>query len=138
MMKIAIPCWQNRISPVFDVARNVLLVDVIDGPEQVRTNVQMNDDSIQARVKALVDLGTNVLVCGAISRPLEMGLALRGVKVIPHMCGQVEQVLAAFIAGDLDQEKFIMPGCCRRRRRGSGGGRRWRNGQKGGGENAQR
>ena len=126
-MKIAIPNWQNRISPVFDVACNVLLVDVINTCEQGRRDVYLNAETFGPRINALVELGTDVLICGAISRPLEMGLIARGIKVTPHMCGDIEQVLAAFIAGDLHQDKFIMPGCCRRRRRVRGGGQRWRN-----------
>ena len=138
VMKIAIPNWQDRISPVFDVARKVLLVDIIDGQEQSRQNMPLEIDGLQERIETLIKLGTDVLVCGAISRPLEMSLTMRGVKVIPHMCGDIEQVLAAFIAGNLHQDKFSMPGCCRQRRRVRGGGQHWQNRQKGGDENVQR
>ena len=137
-MKIAIPNWQGRVSPVFDVARNVLLVDVINGQEQSRQNMPLNIDGLPERVETLIKLGMDVLVCGAISRPLEMNLTLRGVKIIPHMCGDVEQVLTAFIAGNLHQDKFLMPGCCRQRRRVRGGVQHWQNKQKGGDENAKR
>ena len=29
-MKVAVPDWEGRVSPVFDVARQVLLVDLDD------------------------------------------------------------------------------------------------------------
>lgn len=141
-MKIAIPNWQGRVSPVFDVARDVLLVDVVDGLAQARTAVRMSEDDIQARVKTMVDLSVDVLICGAISRPLEMAVWLAGIEVFPQTRGSVEQVLAAFVSGNLNQDKFIMPGCCglRRRSRGRGSrngqGRAWQG--KGGGENAKR
>jgi predicted Fe-Mo cluster-binding NifX family protein len=139
-MRIAIPHWQGRVSPVFDVAGNVLLVDVADGKEQARQNVAIDAEQPQARVSLLAGHGATVLICGAISWPLERALAAAGIEVIPQTCGDVEQVLAAFINGRLNQDTFLMPGCCgrggrfgARRRRG---GRLWRHGQKGGDDNA--
>jgi predicted Fe-Mo cluster-binding NifX family protein len=116
-MKVAIPHWQGRVSPVFDVAGNVWLVDVADGAELARQNVSLTAAAPQARAKALAELGTDVLVCGAISWPLEMAIAAAGIEVIPQTCGDVERVLAAFISGQLNQDAFLMPGCCGRRQR---------------------
>lgn len=141
MMKVAIPHWQGRISPVFDVAGSVLLVDVADGKELARQNVAINAEQPQARANLIAGHGATVLICGAISWPLEMALSTAGVKVIPQTCGEVERVLAAFISGQLNHDAFLMPGCCGRRRRfqaGRRGGRRWRCGQKGGNNDAQR
>jgi len=117
MMRIAIPHWRGRVSPVFDVARNVLLVDVADSKEQARQNVAIQADGPQARANVLADHGTSVLICGAVSWPLEMALSATGIKVISQTCGDIEQVLAAFINGQLQQDAFLMPGCCGRRRR---------------------
>jgi predicted Fe-Mo cluster-binding NifX family protein len=58
-----------------------------------------------------------VLICGAISRPLEAMLLSAGVEVIPQTCGPVEEVLKAFMSGKLTEKAFLMPGCCGRRRR---------------------
>ena len=117
MMRVAISHWQGRVSPVFDVAGNVLLVDVADGREQARENVAINAAQPQARVSLLSEHGAKVLICGAISWPLEMAVSAAGIEVIPQTCGDVESVLAAFINGRLQQDEFLMPGCCGRRRR---------------------
>jgi len=141
-MKVAIPHWQGRVSPVFDVAGNVLVVEIDDGVEQARRDVVFDEERPQGRAARLTETGANVLVCGAISRPLEMAVSAAGIEVIPQTCGDIERVLAAFIDGRLNQGKFLMPGCCGRRRRFQGGrrggGPRWRNRQKGGDDNAQR
>jgi len=141
-MRIAIPFWQGRVSPVFDVAGNLLLVDVSDGAEQARKSLPLTAAEPQARARALAELGADVLVCGAISWPLEMAVSAAGIEVIPQTCGEVEQVLAAFISGELSRGAFLMPGCCGRRRRFHGrrrrGGQRWQYGQEGGDGNAQR
>ena len=136
-MKIAIPYWHERISPVFDVASNLLLVNIVNGDEQQRREVYLEAEAFGVRINTMVELGTNVLICGAISKPLEMGLVARGIKVIPQICGDVAQVLAAYISGQFNQDTYLMPGCCRRRRYGRGG-QRWKNRQKGGDSNAQR
>jgi len=140
--RVAIPHWQGRVSPVFDVAGNVLLVDVADGTEQARQNVAVDGEQPRAREHLLSEHGATVLICGAISWPLEMALSAAGIEVIPQTCGDIDQVLTAFIDGRLNQDAFLMPGCCGRRRRFQAGRRRgggcWRHGQKGGSDDAQR
>ena len=46
-----------------------------------------------------------------------MMLVSKGMEVIPHACGPVEDVLRAYVSGQLTDEAFLMPGCCGRRRR---------------------
>ncbi|MGC9455198.1 MAG: NifB/NifX family molybdenum-iron cluster-binding protein [Phycisphaerae bacterium] len=116
-MKVAIPHWQGRISPVFDVAGNVLVVDVSDGAEQARQDIAFDSEDPQLRAARLARTGADVLICGAISWPLEVALSAAGIEVIPQTCGDVEQVLSAFVHGRLRQNAFLMPGCCGRRRR---------------------
>ncbi len=132
---------------MFDVAGNVLVVEIDRGVEQARQDVVFDVEAPQARAARLIETGANVLVCGAISWPLEMAIATVDIEVIPQICGDVTCVLAAFIEGRLDQGAFLMPGCCGRRRRfqgrgnrgrGNRGGQGWWNQQKGGDGNAQR
>lgn len=115
-MKIAIPHWQGRISPVFDVAGNVLVVEFRGGVEQARQEVVIESENPQYRATRLAQTGADVLICGAISWPLEMALSAAGVDVIGQTCGEVEQVLTAYAQGRLGQDAFLMPGCCQRRR----------------------
>jgi len=109
-MKVAIPHWQGRVSPVFDVATHVLLVDVHDGAERRRQDVHLDASGPRARASVLADLGADVLVCGAISRQQETALSGAGVRVIPQVCGDVEEVLVAFSDGRLSHDAFLMPG----------------------------
>ena len=120
-MKIAIPVWQGRISPVFDVAGQLLLVEVTDGQVMTRDGQVLAEATTDARIRKLVELGVETLICAGISQPLEAGLADHGVRVIARVCGNVDEVLAAFLAGRLGDEHFAMPGCCGQRRRRMGG-----------------
>ncbi len=116
MMKIAIPKWQGRISPVFDVAQNVLLVDIYEGSEKTRQNVKLRVNDIKERADLLEKLDVELLICGAISWPLEAALEAKGIEIIPQTCGDVNVVIGAYINGKLDQDAFLMPGSCGRRR----------------------
>ena len=123
-MRVAIPTWSARVSPVFDVAKHLLLVDFDGEAEAGRQEAAIEEPELGARTRRVAKLGVDVLICGAISAPLEAMLVSAGVRVIPHTCGPTEEVLRAFARGRLPDEAFLMPGCCRRRRRFRGGRRR--------------
>ena len=116
-MKVAIPTWTDRVSPVFDVAKQLLVVKLEGDREVSREEAAIEETHLMARAKRVTQLGVNVLICGAISMPLEAMLASAGVRIIPHTCGPVEYVLRAFVSGRLTDRAFLMPGCCGRRRR---------------------
>ncbi|MCK4341845.1 MAG: NifB/NifX family molybdenum-iron cluster-binding protein [Phycisphaerae bacterium] len=122
-MRVALPTWDGRISPVFDVARRLLVVDVERDAEIGRSEVDLEETRLAARASRVTALGVHVLICGAISWPLEAMLTSAGIRLIPQICGPVEDVLRAFLAGQLPDEAFLMPGCCGRRRRFRGGRR---------------
>ena len=121
VMRVAIPVSDGRISPVFDAARRLVLVDVEDGREVRRTEQGLEEPEPARRARRVAELGVDVLICGAISRPLEAMLLSAGVEVVPQTCGQAEDVLRTFLSGELTEEAFLMPGCCGRRRRFHGG-----------------
>jgi len=117
-MRVAIPHWRGRVSPVFDVSGALLLADVDRGKLIWRDNLTLEAEiSYLERVRCIRELGVEVLICGAVSRPLEFALISAGIEVIAQICGDVDQVLDAFIAGQLEQGCYLMPGCYGRRRR---------------------
>jgi predicted Fe-Mo cluster-binding NifX family protein len=101
---------------VFDVAKQLMLADVDSREEILRTQVPLPNSDPDSNARQVVDLGADTLICGAISRPLESFLVSAGVEVIPQTCGAVEEVLHAFVAGELHEDVFVTPGCQRRRR----------------------
>lgn len=115
-MRIALPHWQGRISPVFDVADDLLLVDIEHLTELHRESRNLINQDPLRRAKEVVNLGTDILICGAISQVLEIALTGAGVKVFGFVCGDIEEIMRAFNAGDLLNPRFMMPG--RRRKIG--------------------
>ena len=102
---------------MFDAARRLLVVSVEGGAQVTRQEAQIEEMELTRRARRVATLGIDVLICGAISWPLEASLVSAGVRVIPQACGPVEDVLNAFVSGQLTDEAFLMPGCCGRRRR---------------------
>ncbi|MGC9197824.1 MAG: NifB/NifX family molybdenum-iron cluster-binding protein [Acidobacteriaceae bacterium] len=117
-MRIAIPHWQGRIAPVFDVAGRLLLIDAENGLEVSRQERVLLKTTFSDRAAELVSFEANVLLCGAISAPLQRKLLASGLKVIAFVCGTVDEVLAAYLRGSLADPAFAMPGCHRWRWRG--------------------
>lgn len=128
-MKVAVPVWQGRVSPVFDVAGQLLVVELAGGVETSRRECRLPDAEPEQRAVQLSELQVETLICGAISQALESLLTENGIKVFGRVCGTVDEVLNAFASGTLGQPRFAMPGCCgqarRRFRGGCGRGRRF-------------
>ncbi|MGB9805120.1 NifB/NifX family molybdenum-iron cluster-binding protein, partial [Desulfofundulus sp.] len=66
-MKVALARWSNRISPLFDVAQEALVVEISRGQIISRKHVRLDDSGWPPRIEQLARLGVKVLICGAIS-----------------------------------------------------------------------
>ena len=108
---IAIPNCQGRVSPVFDTASRLLVVRRHRGREVERNEFVLGALALDALARSVAELGVNVLLCAAISEQLRLALERAGVRVEPHLCGEVEVLLAAFCAGNCRRSEFQMPGC---------------------------
>ena len=120
---IAIPVWENRVSTTFDFAERLLVVETEAGREIERREVVLGGKSNSAKVAELKELGGQVLLCGAVSKPLAWAVSKAGIQVIPFVAGDIDDVLAAYLCGQLDRPRFLQPGCQ------VGARRRWRNGR---------
>ena len=125
-MRLAIPIFESRISPVFDFSTKALLFDLEEGKETGRSEMKLAGLAPQARVERLKTAGVNTLVCASISLALQRMLIDAGLDVIPGIVGEVDDVLNAYQTGNLKAEQFLMPGLCqrcRKRKRYWGGNR---------------
>ena len=104
------PVWEGRISPVFDVAGHLLLVQVDKGKERSRDLRPISSHSLGRWISVVSELGVDVVVCGAISDEFAWALAGIGIRVIPWVKGEVDQVVPAYLNGKLSDPRFAMPG----------------------------
>lgn len=115
-MRVALTTWNGRISPVCDVARQVLILDIEDGQVTARHEETLPGTEPQDQAVRLTALGPQMLICGAISESMAGLLAARSIRVFPFTAGAIEEVVAAWQAGRLPSPALSMPGCCGRRR----------------------
>ncbi len=125
-MRAAVAVWEGRISPVFDVSRKILVLDVEERVIRQRKEEDLAEQEPFRKAGRLRDLGIDTLICGAISRPMFQLLASFGIRVIPFTAGEAEEVIRTWLEGGLPSPRFAMPGFrCRGLRGGRGPGGIW-------------
>lgn len=110
-MRVAIPYWENRISPVLDTAENFLFVDIQNGKRIKNTRINLSNKSPSEKVEYCRRHGVNWLLCGAVSDYYYNLISAKGIKIIPWLRGNIDHILEAFVCNSLYEPGFIMPGC---------------------------
>jgi predicted Fe-Mo cluster-binding NifX family protein len=110
-MRVAIPLWQGRVSPVFDEASRILLIDISHNKEQQRKEEYLSDQNPFERARLLPKLGVDLLICGMISQTQQAAISAAGVRIVPCICGSMEDVIAALLEDRIDCSELRMPGC---------------------------
>ena len=128
-MKVAIPQFDNRVSPHFDCASKILIATVEAGKVVSRELYSLIDLNVLRRSTFLQKQGVEAVICGAISNFSVRLLLRNGIQVYAMIAGDAEQVLDQFVSGTLHssadpvfqpQNNFRHPGRmgrCRGRRK---------------------
>jgi predicted Fe-Mo cluster-binding NifX family protein len=110
-MKVAITVWGERISPVFDSSRRLLIARIEDARVTERSYLIFEPHRPSHLTNILTALDVKVLICGAVSMAPADVIAAGGITLIPFITGQVDRVLAAYAKGQSMDPDFVMPGC---------------------------
>ena len=110
-MKIALPIWEDVISPVLDTASMLLIVEMEEhGREISRFQIYLDEQDLVRRCLRIQGLHVDTLICGAVSRLFLTMLEASGINIIPEISGRTEEILEAYLRGDLFHSRFLMPG----------------------------
>ena len=112
MTRAAFAVWNDRIAPVFDVTRQIRLVEAESGRIVSESLEQLPDDDGSSKALRLTELGVETLVCGAISRSMQVMVAAYGIRTVPFVAGDLREIVKAWLSGELEKRIFAMPGCC--------------------------
>ena len=112
-MKLAIPVWENKVSPVLDTASRLLVVEVKEAGDVSRFEIFLDERDLSRRCLRIQGLGIDTLLCGAVTRHFAEMLKASGIDVIPGISGQPDEVLDACFQGKLAHAKYLMPGWSR-------------------------
>ena len=109
-MKVAVTVWEDSVSTVCDFCSRLLIFDIEANETRNPFPLTLETQMWPAQVTRLKTLGIGVLLCGAVSRPLERLLAMAGIEVIAWLSGPVEEIIRAYLNGGLSDARFILPG----------------------------
>ena len=109
-MRIAVPIWQDKVSPLLDAASRLLIVETEDKRESSRFETVFDEVSISRRCQRIQGLKVDVLICGALSRSFSMMLKGAGIHIISGIFGPLEEILQAFFQKTLSCSSYLMPG----------------------------
>lgn len=96
-MKIAIPVFHTKISPRFDQTQGFVFLQMEHSSIIAREKLTTKGWSVIAKMKQLVDLGVDTLICGGIDRASLQYLSFNGVKIYSWVTGEVEDAVACFL-----------------------------------------
>jgi len=109
-MRVAVSCSDGRISPVFDWAKAMVVVDQDGTVETGRQHKSLEGIQPLHRPGELSRLNIEVLLCGGISARIAEAFAAKGIRVVAGLTGDIDEVLSAFANGRLPDPAFSMPG----------------------------
>ena len=113
-MKIAIPIFENRISPRFDFSPEMWVIEVERGEVAREEKLSTANLNLPQRLEQITSIGVDKVICGGIDGLSRNQLGSRGIDVVQDVIGDAEIVFDLFMKGRL------RPGRCCERRRGRG------------------
>lgn len=110
-MKIAITAWGNRVSPVFDAARTLLITRIEHHCVHEKNYQAFHPEDIDELAALLKFHQVSTLICGAISITPAEGIVKNHIRLISFVSGNVMDVLNSFAIRNTIDQTHIMPGC---------------------------
>lgn len=100
-MKVAIPLYGNRVSPRFGYSRAILVAEIVAGRPAQQRIVNTDQAGDAEWLDRLAALGVDVFVCGAADSGFVDAGERLGIRVIPNVAGDIDQVLSRLASGEL-------------------------------------
>ena len=110
MIRIAIPIFHNRVSPVLDTCTRLLIVGFEGKVSVERKEISFDLYSQSERFEIVKNLKPDAIICCGISEVFDKMLQSADIRLISGIVGDVEQVTEAFLSNRIDDPQFRMPG----------------------------
>lgn len=109
--KIAVTVWGQRVSPVFDSARTLLIAEIKGNILTATSRIAFDPERPLELLHLLRAQEVMLIICGAVSEGPAAMIEAAGIEMIPFIAGDVQQVLEHFLRGRTLDNSFCMPGC---------------------------
>ncbi len=109
--KLAITTWGGRVSPMFDAAQTLLVVEK-DCSGVFRKKYRFyKPENLHQFLELFTANRIQVLICGAITKDKASFIESSGITCFSFVTGTIEEVLATYTNGSIYMETLKMPGC---------------------------
>ncbi len=108
---IAIPEFQERVSPLLDESRRFVLLELTDGLIVQRSTVTLSSETAALRIIRLSEMGVTSIICGAVSGYLARMISEKSLGLYSWVSGPVEDVMKAYLEGQLKPAPDCMKPC---------------------------
>ena len=109
-VRIAIPIFMDRVSPVLDTCTQIMLVDFNQNSEAGRTQYVMEGATLFERVIFLKRAGVQIIICSTLSDSFHHMLQEAKIELVCGIAGLVDEIIQAYGSGSLRLKRFQMPG----------------------------
>ena len=101
-MKIAIPVFHTKVSPRFDTTQGFILLEIEECNVMEREQLTTKGWTSSTKIKQLIELGVDTLICGGIDRESMQYLSFKGIKVYSWVTGEVDDAVSCFLKNGLE------------------------------------
>jgi predicted Fe-Mo cluster-binding NifX family protein len=115
---IAVPVYQERISPLLDVAKKFAVYEIKEGEVKQKITLDIHTDDEPQRFEKLKEIGVSVIIGGAVSAFVSEIIHEKGIRLISWITGSVDNTIELYIKDALKPvrgETSEWQGCKRRR-----------------------
>ena len=108
-MKVAIPVFHTKISPRFDSTQGFLLLQIEKSDVIKREKLPTKNWPSSAKIKQLVELEIDTLICGGIDLESMQQLNFNGIKIYSWITGEIEDAVTRFLSRGLESGIILGP-----------------------------
>ena len=111
---IAVPVFQDRVSPLMDVSNRYMIYETEDGKIKQRIDISLNADGESQRVEKLKEIGVNTIICGAVSGYVAHLVDDKGMRLLSMIYGPIDEIIEHYLKNSLGT---YCSGACNGRKR---------------------
>ncbi|WFS61413.1 NifB/NifX family molybdenum-iron cluster-binding protein [Pseudodesulfovibrio thermohalotolerans] len=110
MENILIPIMDDELSPRFDLAPEVLIISITRETSAMGTLnervISFETPSAEAMYRLVMAENIQTIICAGMENEVFEFLKRKGIKVIDNVCGPVDPILEAYLAGQLSPGQY--------------------------------
>ena len=117
---IALPVFQERVSPLMDVSDRYIIYETENGEIKQRVIITISTESGPQRIEKLKDIGVNTIICGAVSGHVAHKVGEKGMRLVSMIYGPIDEVIERYLNNTLTTFIPGPAGCTGRKKRRRG------------------